>query len=355
MAQSKRVPKAPRPSMVDVGRRAGVSAQSVSRYFTGKGYVSDEARERITAAIDELGYVRNHVARNLRVSRTETIGVLCLGPLNYGNAEIVSGLSAEAQERGYSLIITQLELQRGDLDGLEQARRAIDRFLGFQVDGIVLTTPFPGTDLLLDRVAPDLPVVAMAARTEHPEHTVVTTASSYSAGLQATRHLLGLGHTRILHLGGPPDRNETHERERGYRDALAEAGVAPLPVLPQQDWTAEGGHESGISVDPSTFTAIFAANDEIALGFMSAMRERGLRAPEHYSIVGVDDMPEAAYFAPPLTTMRLDFHALGRQTLGMMLARIRDGEPAHGFVIDAELVVRASTAPPSTSTPPTEA
>jgi len=347
MAQSKRVPKAPRPSMIDVGTRAGVSAQTVSRHFTGKGYVSDEARERIAAAIEELGYVRNHVARNLRVDRTETLGVLCLGPLNYGNAEIVSGLSAEAQALGYSLIITQLELERSDPAGLEQARHAINRFLAFQVDGIVLTTPFPGTDLLLDRIAPELPVVAMAARTEDPEHTVVTTASSYSAGLQATRHLLSLGHSRILHLAGPPDRNETFERERGYRDALAEAGVDPLPALPQRDWSAKSGHDTGASVDPDGFTAIFAANDEIALGFMSAMRERGFHAPDDYSIVGVDDMPEAAYFAPPLTTMRLDFHALGRQTLRMMLARIRDGEPTHGFVIDAELVLRASTAPPS--------
>ncbi len=346
MAQSKRVPKTPRPSMIDVGNHAGVSAQSVSRYFTGKGYVSGDARERIAEAIAALGYVRNQVARNLRVDRTETIGVLCLGPLNYGNAEIVSGLSAEAQAVGYSLIITQLELVRGDSVGLKQAQHAIDRFLGFQVDGVILTTPFPGTDLLLDRIAPNLPVVAMAARADDPEHTIVTTASSYSAGLQATRHLLGLGHTRILHLAGPPDRNETHERARGYHDALAEAGVEPLPVLPQPDWTAAGGHDTGATVDPSGFTAIFAANDEIALGFMSAMRERGFHAPGDYSIVGIDDMSEAAYFAPPLTTMRLDFHALGRQTLRMMIARIRDGEPAHGFVIDAELVQRASTAPP---------
>ncbi|GMA29836.1 LacI family DNA-binding transcriptional regulator [Arenivirga flava] len=349
MAQSKRVPKTPRPSMVDVGNHAGVSAQSVSRYFTGKGYVSDEARERIAEAIAALGYVRNQVARNLRVDRTDTIGVLCLGPLNYGNAEIVSGLSAEAQTAGYSLIITQLELERGDPAGLEQAQHAIDRFLGFQVDGVVLTTPFPGTDLLLDRIAPDLPVVAMAARSEDPKHTVVTTASSYSAGLQATRHLLALGHTRILHLAGPPGRNETYERERGYHDALAEAGVEPLPVLPQRDWSAEGGHDSGASVDPADFTAIFAANDEIALGFMSAMRERGYHAPGDYSIIGVDDMAEAAYFAPPLTTMRLDFRSLGRQTLRMMLSRIRDGEPAHGFVIEAELIQRASTAPPPPS------
>ena len=144
-------------------------------------------------------------------------------------------------------------------------------------------------------------------------------------------------------VAGPADRNEAYERARGYHEALAEAGLEPLPLV-RGDWSADSGHAAGLAVDPTLFTAVFSGNDQMALGFLAAMRERGLRAPEDFSIVGVDDMPDARYFDPPLSTMAMDFAALGSTAFSMVERRIHTGEHQSRQVLTPVLVPRTSSA-----------
>ncbi|WP_194409677.1 LacI family DNA-binding transcriptional regulator [Microbacterium cremeum] len=331
--------------MADVARLAGVSTQTVSRYFTGVGYVRAETRSRITTAIDELGYVPNQSARNLRSQRTNTVGVLAMGALNYGSAGVLTGLGQAAREADVTLMIAELDLDF-DAQGWEgEAKRALSHFLAVPVDGVVVSTPIPGIQSLLAGWDETTPIITVAELPYSPAGSAST--HSYSAGLDATRYLASLGHRRIIHIAGPATRNEANERERGYRDAITEAGLEPLVVPGATDWSSASGYRAGGLVDPDAFTAVFAANDEIALGFMSAMEQRGHRAPSDFAIVGVDDMPTAAYFSPPLTSMRIDFRAVGDATFRMLHHQIRTGERAEHLVIEPELVIRESTAPPA--------
>lgn len=328
------------PKMADVGRLAGVSAQTVSRYFTGTGYVGADTRARIEAAIAELDYQLNQSARSLRVNSTRTIGVLTTGPSLYGSWSVLSGLNQAAAAAGYSLLTVQLEADPSGSDTPEWMHRALDRFLSARVDGIIVSSSHFGIEDLLERVWERVPVVLLSGRSWPNADSA--TVDSYEAGLLAVRHLTGLGHTRVLHLAGPEGPNESFERERAYRDALAAAHLPVLPA-PRGDWSAQSGWDIGTTVDPTTFTAVFAGNDQMALGFMSALRARGLAAPGDYSIVGVDDMPDARFFSPALTSVQMDFVGLGRAGLEMILHRVRSGERVARRVIRPTLVVRDST------------
>lgn len=337
------------PKMADVGRLAGVSAQTVSRYFTGTGYVGAETRERIEAAIAELDYRLNQSARSLRVNATRTVGVLTTGPSLYGGWSAISGLNQAAAAAGYSLLSVQLEADPAGSDAPDWMHRALDRFLSARVDGIVVSSSHPGIEDLLERVWERVPVVILSGRSWPLADSA--TVDSYEAGVLATEHLVGLGHERILHLAGPEGVNEGVERERGYRDVLAAAGLAALPV-PRGDWSAASGAAVGERVDPGSFTAVFSGNDQMALGFVSALRARGLEPPGDYAIVGVDDMPDARFYSPPLTSVQMDFVGLGRAGFEMILHRIRSGERVPRRVIRPVLVPRESTRPPADGTLP---
>lgn len=330
-----------RASMADVGRLANVSAQTVSRYFTGVGYVRAETRERIAAAIEQLSYVPNLSARSLRTQRSNMVGVLSMGALNYGGAAVLTGLGAAAREADVMLMISQLDLDFEAKGWEGQARRALDHFRAVQVDGVVLSAPIPDVDRVLEGWGDATPVITVS---ELPwSQTRSAGAHSHAAGLEGTRYLISLGHRDIIHLFGPSTRNEAVERERGYRDAMAEAGLEPRVVRGATDWSPRSGFAAGQSVDPTSFTGVFASNDEIALGFLSAMEHRGFRAPTHFSIVGVDDMPTAEYFSPALTTMRLDFRSLGETTFRLLHHQITTGEQTTHLTVEPELIVREST------------
>lgn len=327
--------------MADVGRLANVSTQTVSRYFTGVGHVRAETRERIAAAIEELGYVPNQSARTLRTSRTNSVGVLAMGALNYGSAGVLTGLGFAAREADVTLTIAQLDLDFEAKNWEVEARRALAHFKSVQVDGIVLSTPLPGVEKLLVDWDQSTPLITVSELPLAGEGSAGT--HSHTAGWDATHHLIELGHRDILHVAGPSTRNEARERERGYRDAMQSAGLSPRVLNVANDWSSVSGYRAGEVADPATFTAVFASNDEIALGFMSALERRGSRAPRDFSIVGVDDMPAAAYFSPPLTTMRLDFRALGIATFTMLHHQILTGERPQHYVVEPELVIREST------------
>ncbi|RKR75293.1 LacI family DNA-binding transcriptional regulator [Frondihabitans australicus] len=336
-----------RPSMADVGRASGVSAQTVSRYYTG-GYVSPATRDLIERAVGELGYQHNKLPSILRAQHTDAIGFLSMGPLNYGNSGILTGISRAARAEGQTLLTTQLDLDPESPSSQREFTRTLESFLSVRVDGIVVGTPYVGLEKLLEAVGRTVPIVSLSEVTYEGIDTVH--ADSYGAARLAVRHLIELGHRRILHLAGPGNRNESGERVRGYRDELSAAGIAELPIVRCDEWDAVSGASGAERADPSTFTAVFSANDELALGFMSVMRSRGLVAPRDYSIAGVDDMPEARFFAPSLTSARLDFEELGETALRMILGRIHDVEQTPREVIPAVLSVRESTGAPAAAT-----
>lgn len=330
-----------RPSMADVGRAADVSAQTVSRFFTG-GYVSAGAREKIEAAVRELGYNRSRLPQILRQSRTETLGFLAMGPMNYGNSGILTGISRAARAAGQSLLITQFDVDPTDSPSAPEVTRALQNFLSMRVDGIVVATPYLGVGPLLGEVLDSVPVVSLSEG--GGEGLITVHADSYGAARSAVRHLLEQGHREILHLAGPANRNESVERVRGYRDEVAAWDVGALPVVPCDEWDAASGAAAARTLDLEALDGVFSANDQIALGFMHEARAVGVTAPDHYSIVGIDDMPDCAYFMPPLTSSRLDFERVGELGLELILRRIAGESVPSVSVVPSVLSVRSSTA-----------
>ncbi|GAA4426983.1 LacI family DNA-binding transcriptional regulator [Georgenia halophila] len=331
-----------RPSMTDVGRAAQVSAQTVSRYFTGQGYVSAATRARIAAAVDELGYHPNASARSFRSQRSSIVGVLTMGSLEFGSIDILTGLGRSARTHGYTLAITQIEVGFEPTGWEDEAGRALAHFVSMPADGVIILSPITGVEDVVSEVTGETPVVVVS---ERPRETAGSVgAHSYTAGVAATRHLIELGHREIAHVAGPATRNEAHERERGYRAAMAGAGLDPIVIAGASDWSAVSGYAAADHL--GDVTGVFAVNDEIALGVMSAMAQRGRMAPRDYSIVGVDDMPSAAYFSPPLTTMRLDFLTLGARAFDVLADRIEGTSRSSDAPLEPALIVRASTGSP---------
>jgi DNA-binding LacI/PurR family transcriptional regulator len=212
------------------------------------------------------------------------------------------------------------------------------------VDGIVVGTPYRDLEQVLEFIGKAVPVIAVTELASTPIDCI--RVDSHQAGRLAVEHLAALGHTRILHLGGPPATNEAAERRRGYEETMARLGLSALPVAACAEWTAAAGADVARTIDPSTFTAVVAANDLLALGFTSSMRARGFSCPSDFSVVGVDDMPDAAFYEPPLTTVRMDFELLGEAACSALFDRIRTGQRRQHNVVGTRLTVRASTAPP---------
>jgi DNA-binding LacI/PurR family transcriptional regulator len=328
------------PVMSDVGRLAGVSHQTVSRVINGSPHVRPETRARVLAAMEELGYRPNPVARALVTGRSRMLGVVSFDTTLYGPASTLFGIERAAHEAGYFIIVASLEaLNRSSVaDAVERLRRQ-------GVDGILVIAPHAEAGEALLHAPSDVPLVAAEAG---PEHGAPVAAVDQVAGaVSATRHLLELGHRTVWHISGPPDFIEAGQRQEGRRATLEAAG-AEVPEPLAGDWSPGTGYELGrrLSADPEV-TALFVANDQMALGVLRAMHEVGREVPRDLSVVGFDDIPEAAYFLPPLTTVRQDFIEMGRRSLRMLLRTIETGRRgSQESLVPPELIVRGSTASP---------
>lgn len=327
--------------MVDVARRAGVSHQTVSRVINDPERVRTETREKVLAAIRELDYRPNRAARALATGRTGTVGVVAYDTRLYGPASMLHAIQLAAQDAGHSVNIVSLDsLERGPvLD-------AVDRLRSQGVDGIIIIAPEVAAAQALIEIPADFPVVAVEGLLDGP--TPVVAVDQFLGATKATRHLLNLGHSTVWHITGPGDWYEARVREQGWRSTLEEAGISPPDPLPG-DWSPRSGYEQGKRLIGSgaDVTAVFVANDQMALGVMRVLYEAGLEVPGDISIVGFDDIPEASYYAPPLTTVRQEFLEVGTLSMAMLLRRLRgelDGPVKR--VVEPDLVVRASTAPP---------
>jgi DNA-binding LacI/PurR family transcriptional regulator len=329
-------------AMSDVGRVAGVSHQTVSRVINGSPNVRPETRERVIAAMDALGYRPNLAARALVTGRTKTLGVVGFNTTHYGPASVLFGIERAAHEQGYLMIVASPQA----LD-LSSVTHAIERLRLQGVDGILVIAAHQEAANALRHASVDLPLVAVEAG---PLDVVpVVSVDQFAGAVSATRHLLDLGHETVWHISGPSDWLESQERVQGWRTMLESAGAQPPPVL-VGDFSARAGYDLGrrLAVDPAV-TAIFAANDQMALGVLRAMHEAGRGVPTDVSVVGFDDIPEAAYFRPPLTTVRQDFIEVGSRGLRMLVRKLETGEQiANGSRVPAELVVRDSTSVPPT-------
>jgi DNA-binding LacI/PurR family transcriptional regulator len=326
--------------MADVARRAGVSQQTVSRVLNGHPNVSATTKADVLAAIRDLGYRPNVAARTLVTGKTNVLGVISFDTTLYGPASMLYGIERAAHPDYFVGIAS---LQAFDRRSLTQA---VDRFLGQAVAGIIVIAPqSDGVDTLAG-LASRVPLVAVGCGATATVPSVKI--DNVAGAAMATRHLLDLGHRTVYHISGPDSWLDGRDRLDGWRQALRAAGV-PEPETCRGDWSARSGYEIGLrmATQPEV-TAVFCANDSMALGFLRAAAERGRDLPRDLSVVGFDDVPEAAYFWPPLTTVRQDFGALGAQALQLLLDQIAvgGGEVQPVPPILPELLPRFSSAPP---------
>jgi len=326
--------------MADVAALAGVSHQTVSRVINDSAHVRPETRERVLAAMRKLDYRPNSVARALVTGRSRTLGVVTFDTALFGPASTLVGVERAAHAAGYFVSIVSLE-------SLDRAAvvRAIERLRGVGVDGIMVIAPHVAAAHALWDLPDDLPVVAVEAGPD--EGVPVVAVDQYRGARLATEHLLGLGHRVIGHLAGPADWLEAQHRIEGWRDALADAGAVGSRPL-RGDWSPRSGYELGRElVETKGMTAIFVANDQMALGLLRLLNETGRDVPGDISVIGFDDIPEAEFFTPPLTTVRQDFNEMGRRGLHVLLEEIAGGaHNADELRVTPELIVRKSAAPP---------
>jgi DNA-binding LacI/PurR family transcriptional regulator len=324
--------------MADVAKLAGVSLQTVSRVINNSPHVRADTRERVQDAMRKLEYRPNPVARALVTGRSRTLGVVSFDTTLHGPASTLFGIERAAHEADYFVSIVSLRSLASS-----SVVSAVERLRDQGVDGILVIAPQESATSALLHLPEDVPVVAAEAG---PDASVPLVAVDQLEGAQmATSHLLELGHRTVWHISGPVDWLEAQDRMRGWRSTLEAAG-APAPPVLHGDWSARAGHELGrdLAANPDV-TAVFVANDQMALGLLRALHEAGRRIPGDISVVGFDDIPEAEYFTPPLTTVRQNFNEMGRRSLLLLLEQIESGvrEPRRETV-RPELIVRASTA-----------
>lgn len=330
-------PDGRRPSIADVAAFAGVSHQTVSRVLNQHPSVRDITRARVLAAIDKLGYRPNSAARALASGRSKTLGVVALNTSFYGPVSTLLGIQEAAQRHGYFVSVVAVQ----SLDR-HSVREAVRRLMGQAVEGLAVITPYTSAHEILSYLPTGTPVVAVEGDPEG-DTSLVMVDQALGAVL-ATEHLLTLGHSTVYHVAGPAEWLEAKGRLQGWRQALDAAGAPVNPPI-TGDWTSRSGYQAGqLLAQVPEASAIFVANDSMALGVLRALHERGRRVPDDVCVVGFDDTPESAYFIPPLTTVRQDFQAVGHAAVQLLVDELVTGSRRRDrIVIEPELVRRQST------------
>jgi len=324
--------------MHDVAALAGVSHITVSRVLNDYPSIRPETRERVLAAIAELGYRRNLAARALVTSRTRAIGVLAPEVAQHGPASLVLAVELAAREHGYQPLVTAAAVEH------DATVAALEFLLDQAVEALVVIAPH---ETVLAAIR-DLDIRVPFATLQAPDRPGGVGVDQAAGARLATAHLLELGHTRLQLLAGPDGYLEAAARRAGYLSAVADAGLTPGAEL-AGDWSAASGFAAADALDAAT-TAVVAANDQMAIGLIAALADAGRAVPGDVSVVGFDDVPEAAFVRPALTTVHQDFALVGRRAVEAVLAELAPDaaeapEPGTASVTPT-LVVRASTAAP---------
>jgi DNA-binding LacI/PurR family transcriptional regulator len=326
--------------MADVARLAGVSSQTVSRVSTGHPGVVGSTREQVLRAMKQLGYRPNSAARALKRGEFRTIGVILFTLATTGNSRTVEAIANHAAEEGYAITLIPVSLPTQD--GLVGA---FTRLGELAVDGVIVIMEVHLLDSATVNLPPGVRVVVVDSDAGS-RYTVVDTDQADGAR-QAVAHLLDLGHRTVWHVTGPTESFASQRRADAWRTALRDA-QRPIPPVRHGDWSAESGYRAGLDLtDDPDCTAVFAANDQMALGLLRAFHERGRRVPGDISVVGFDDISDAGSFIPPLTTIHQDFAEVGRRCVQAVLRQIRHETTQAGTtLVPTRLIIRASTAPP---------
>jgi len=326
---------APKPVMADVARLAGVSHQTVSRVINGSPSIRPATKARVEQAISELGYRPNTAARALVTRRSGVIGIVGTNSALYGPSSIQRSVEEAARAAGYfSSMVPLAEVTPAAL------RDALDHLGRQSVEAIVMIAAQEEALSVAHSADAGLPFIVVEG--DLTGRGLSVGVDQIDGARQATQHLIDLGHRVIDHLAGPQTYTEAKGRRTGYEEALREAGLSPGEVL-EGDWTPARGYELGCLLAKRTdTTAVFVGNDQMAIGLLHAFAQNGIRVPDDVSIVGFDDIPEAAYLNPALTTVRQDFKAVGQRAIEMVIATL-DGAPIDMPLLAPELIVRNST------------
>jgi DNA-binding LacI/PurR family transcriptional regulator len=331
MTEPQRAAAHARSGVRDVARVAGVSTQTVSRVLNGHANVRLETRERVLAAMSDLGYRVNNAARSLGTRTTRTLGVIASDATLYGPSAGIAALETAARAVGRWIATAYATATSTD-----SVLEAAERLLAQGVDGLIVLAPHTTTLAALEAAYPSIPLTAL--------HTGAGAERQEEGAALAARHLIGLGHRRIAHLAGPEDWVESSARDAGVDRALAAAGLQPLARW-RGDWSAASGASAapgiaGAISSETAPTAIIVANDQMALGLIGGLRSMGIDVPQRVSVTGFDDNADAAFYTPPLTTVRLDLVGEARRAVADAMADSPPPLPRSPL-----LIVRGSTAP----------
>ena len=327
----------------DVAREAGVSVATVSRVFNDSGPVGEETRQRILDVATRLRYTPDSAARSLITRRTNTLGVLL--PDLYGEffSEVIRGIDPTAQRRGYHILVSRSHNDRRELEAAMRAMRG-------RVDGLVVMSPDIDADALVDNLPADCPVVLLNCAVEGSDFDSLN-IDNFGGAHAMVSHLIALGHRRIAFIAGHERNHDAAERQRAYRAALEDGGIEWQEEWERPgDFTEASGYRAaaeiaGLSPRP---TAIFAANDSMAIGALSALREAGVRVPEDIAVAGFDDIPIARYMSPPLTSVHVAISELGERATRTLLHAVeeKNRHRKHQETMPTTLVIRQSCGGP---------
>lgn len=328
-----------RPTLTDVARLAGVSRQTASRVARGGLLVNAETARRVQQVIDDLGYRPNVVARALSVGVTHQIGVVTHSTAGFGQGALLRGVEKAVDEIGYRVVISRIRSLAA-----AEVQEAVDDLVRLGCDGLVLQAPWLTAGEALSQLSSPVPLVTTSEVLGYSGPAV--SVDGVAAADLATTHLLGLGHATVHHVAGPDGWSASRLRTEGWRRALRREGRDEPDVM-VGDWTSRSGARWGaeLAADPSV-TAIFVANDTMALGLLYALAEAGRSVPGEVSVVGFDGQPEGEHFQPPLTTMSADADEHGRLAVQMVRSMLGLADTPPNPTVWTALVERASTAPP---------
>lgn len=328
----------------DIARRAGVSKQTVSRVLNARPDVAEETRQRVQQVIDRLGYQPSRLARSLSLQKSHTLGIVTAGLRHMGPSRTLNGIADQAEAGGYTILLKELP----GFDSRE-VQPVLDILLAQHVEGIVWAVPEVGDNReWVDSL--QIPVPVLFLTMSYRARLAIVTMDNAAGARLATRHLIARGRRHIAHIAGPLNFWEARQRKSGWQETLVEAGTGPEEHRwIEADWSSAsaGPAMCHLLERYPQMDAVFAANDQIALGVLHCLHQKGIRVPDDLAVVGFDGLPESACFWPPLTTVYQDQRKVGctavSELASLIEARKQDGEESRYVLFEPELVVRASS------------
>ena len=326
-------------NIYDVARLAKVSHQTVSRVLTNNPSIRPETKTRVLKAMESLGYRPSLAARALASSKTNMLGILSSDTDFTGPAAMVHYMEAAARAQGYFVVTVGI-----DANDEESVKSGIDHLMKLGIEGLALVTPQLRAVEIARAAVTGIPVVTIDSMYRMDELAV--SVDNFAGGAAATQHLIDLGHKNIVHISGPQGWFESTTRAAGYTATMLNANLVPQVI--DGDWQLKTGYRIGkeLDIDSKDITALFITNDRMSIGFLHAMRERGIDVPKRLSVIGFDDLEETGYTSPPLTTLRQDFKELGKRAMNLLLSEIAGTSTKKLERLVPELILRSSTGAP---------